>query len=110
MRDAARSVLHSVSCLLALICACANPSLAADLGGAEHPTSASVADGREWSFTFTTYGWIPWLSGNTTVKGHNFDVSLDPSEIFGHLDWSTLPAWMSYAEARRGPLSLFNDV
>jgi hypothetical protein len=27
------------------------------------------------------------------------------------LDWPIIvPAWMSYAEARRGPLSLFNDI
>ena len=27
-----------------------------------------------------------------------------------HLDWSTLPAWMSYAEARKGQISFFNDI
>ena len=37
-------------------------------------------------------------------------MAVDPIQLFEHLDWSTLPAWMSYAEARRGPLSLFNDI
>ncbi|HML30746.1 MAG TPA: hypothetical protein PKE16_18285 [Hyphomicrobium sp.] len=63
-----------------------------------------------WSFVFTTYGWVPWLTGNTVIKGRSFDVAVDPSDLFGHLDWSTLPAWMSYAEARRGPIGLFNDI
>src|SRR5262249_51971761 len=39
-----------------------------------------------------------------------FDVQADPSQIFSHLDWSTLPAWMSYTEARNGPVGLFNDI
>lgn len=83
----------------------------ADLGTARTMSlSEPMTAPSQWSFTFTTYGWIPWMSGNATVKGHAFDVSVEPSDIFGHLDWSTLPAWMSYAEARRGQLSLFNDV
>jgi hypothetical protein len=45
-----------------------------------------------------------------TIKGRTFDVQVDPTEMFEHLDWSTLPAWMSYAEARNGRISLFNDI
>ena len=37
-------------------------------------------------------------------------MEADPSQILGHLDWSTIPAWMSYAEARNGPIGLFNDI
>jgi hypothetical protein len=45
------------------------------------------------------------------VKGRGFDVAVDPADLITHLDWpSIVPAWMSYAEARRGPLSLFNDI
>jgi len=45
------------------------------------------------------------------VKGRALDVAVDPSKVINHLDWPTIvPAWMSYAEARRGPLSLFNDI
>ena len=50
------------------------------------------------------------MSGNMSIKGRALDVNAGPSEIFSHLDWSTLPAWMSYAEARRGPIGLFNDI
>ncbi len=45
-----------------------------------------------------------------TVKGRKFDVQVDPIEMLDHLNWSTLPAWMSYAEARNGPIGLFNDI
>ena len=65
----------------------------------------------QWQFSFTPYGWLPWISGNMVVKGRGLDVAVDPSQVINHLDWPTIvPAWMSYAEARRGPLSLFNDI
>ncbi|MFA5955057.1 hypothetical protein [Hyphomicrobium sp.] len=91
-----------------LFCLHSGAALSADLGAAE-PSRAAVP-ASSWSLIFTTYGWIPWMSGNMTVKGRPLDVNVDPSQVFGHLDWSTLPAWMSYAEARRGPVGLFNDV
>ena len=50
------------------------------------------------------------MSGTMAIKGRSFDVQADPSQILGHLDWSTIPAWMSYAEARNGPIGLFNDI
>lgn len=84
------------------------PASSADLGeGTARPLATAQSP---WTFTFTAYGWLPWLSGNTTIKGRTFDVQVDPVEMLEHLDWSTLPAWMSYAEARRGPISVFNDI
>jgi len=50
-----------------------------------------VAAPSKWSFSFTPYGWIPWLSGDMVVKGRAFDVAVDPIQLFEHLDWSTLP-------------------
>ena len=86
------------------------PAASADLGRPYTPEAERMPAASPWSFTFTTYGWVPWLSGNMTIKGRTFDVQVDPIEMFEHLDWSTLPAWMSYAEARSGPISLFNDI
>ncbi len=86
----------------------AGKAASADLGGTDQPKSVTTPN--QWSFSFTPYGWIPWLSGDMVVKGRAFDVAVDPVQLVEHLDWSTLPAWMSYAEARRGPLSLFNDI
>mgnify|MGYP000681018080 CR=1 FL=1 len=100
----------SLSSLLSLVLVSigfTSPAASADLGPKPAQPAASPS---EWSYTFTSYGWIPWMSGNSTIKGHDFNVSAGPSEIFSHLNWSTLPAWMSYAEARNGPLGLFNDI
>jgi hypothetical protein len=85
-----------------------SPVASADLGRAYTPEP--VAAPSPWTFTFTTYGWVPWLSGNATIKGRAFDVQVTPIELLDHLNWSTLPAWMSYAEARNGPVGLFNDI
>jgi hypothetical protein len=51
------------------------------------------------------------MTGDVVVKGRTLDVAVDPAQLIDHLDWSDIvPAWMSHIEARRGPLSLFNDV
>jgi hypothetical protein len=87
------------------------PAASADLGPESREQLAEPAPPlSQWQFSFTPYGWLPWISGNMVVKGRALDVAVDPIEIIDHLDWSTLPMWMSYAEARRGPLSLFNDI
>lgn len=102
---------HRLKAAVLMIASCAAVGSAVPAGSAELSHGPSqTTDAGNWSVIFTTYGWIPWLSGNTTIKGRSFDVSVDPSDMFGHLDWSTLPAWMSYAEARRGPIGLFNDI
>ena len=45
------------------------------------------------------------------VKGRTLDVAVDPAQIIDALNWPDIvPAWFSYTEARRGPLSLFNDI
>jgi len=89
-----------------------NPAKSADLGPPPGEQLAEPAPlPSQWQFSFTPYGWLPWISGNMVVKGRALDVAVDPSKVINHLDWPTIvPAWMSYAEARRGPLSLFNDI
>ena len=89
-----------------------HPAKSADLGPPPGEQLAEPAPlPSQWQFSFTPYGWLPWISGNMVVKGRALDVAVDPSQVINHLDWPTIvPAWMSYAEARRGPLSLFNDI
>jgi hypothetical protein len=101
------SVLAASLVSVALLASTA-PVVGADLGRAYTPEP--VAAQSPWSFAFTTYGWVPWMSGNMAIRGREFDVQANPSQILSHLDWSTLPAWMSYAEARNGPIGLFNDI
>ena len=102
----AYSVL-AASAISAALLASATPAASADLGG---NTLRPVAAPSQWSFSFTTYGWLPWMSGNSVIKGRSLDVQANPAQILENLDFSSFPAWMSYAEARNGRLSLFNDV
>jgi hypothetical protein len=88
-------------------------ALSADLGPNPQPQllPEPLPPLSQWEFSFTPYLWLPWMSGNVVVKGRGFDVAVDPAQLITALDWPTIvPAWMSYAEARRGPLSLFNDI
>jgi hypothetical protein len=57
--------------------------------------------------TFTPYGRLTALNGDVTVKGRSVDINVDSFKVLGHLDAAP---WMSYAEARRGPLALYNDI
>lgn len=90
-----------------------NPASAADLNGLPPLQSAEVSNApaaRDWSFSFSTYGWLPWISGDLSVRGRPLTVEASPDQLIEALDWSTLPIWMSQAEARNGRFSLFNDI
>jgi hypothetical protein len=88
------------------------PAASADLGPQpREPLAEPAPPPSQWQYSFTPYLWLPWISGDVVVKGRSLDVAVDPAEIIDHLDWPIIvPAWMSHAEARRGPLSLFNDI
>ena len=94
------------------IVAATKPAASADLGPApSQPLPAPPPPLSQWQFSFTPYLWLPWISGDMAVKGRGLDVAVDPAQIITHLDWPVIvPAWMSHAEASRGPLSLFNDI
>jgi hypothetical protein len=87
-------------------------ALAADLGGAPplRTDSKPVASYNPWTFSFTTYGWLSWVKGDLTVRGRELEVDATPKQIIDALDWSGIPVWMSYSEARLGKLTLFNDI
>jgi len=59
-----------------------------------------------WSYQFTPYAWVPWVQGNAVVRGRGFNVYADPVDVLEHLDFS----WMSYMQAKKGPLTLFSDI
>ena len=103
-------LLFGLAAALCALPAVMGPAASADLGPESRELAQPAPPLSQWQFSFTPYGWLPWISGNMVVKGRALDVAVDPIEIIDHLDWSTLPMWMSYAEARRGPLSLFNDI
>jgi hypothetical protein len=72
------------------------------------PEPQSASD--SWTFSFTTYAWTPWISGDLTIKGRSFDVDVTAGQVLEALDWSGIPAWFSYAEARKGRIAIFNDI
>jgi hypothetical protein len=83
----------------------------ADLGGWKDKAELEpVPAARAWTLDFTTYSWLTWLTGETTVRGRAFDVNATPIEVVEKLDWSTLPVWMSHAELRIGRFGVFNDI
>jgi len=96
----------SAAILLVSIQAAQSGELQAAEAGSPAPQGASGG----WTFSFTTYAWLPWISGDLTVKGRSFDVDVTPSQVLDALDWSGIPAWFSYAEARNGRVALFNDI
>jgi hypothetical protein len=109
LNDLARTRIPGYMALLSTVFLGIGPSQAADLG--EPPQLAEpAAPPSPWTFSLTPYGWLPWLTGDLVARNRKFDVQANPIQILDNLDWSTLPVWMSYAEARNGRLTLFNDI
>jgi hypothetical protein len=80
-------------------------------------TAAALADGMDparavapaepWSLHATPYGWLPFLDGDVTVAARTTNLNVNPIQVLEHLE--RVP-WMSYVEARKGPLVLYNDI
>jgi hypothetical protein len=87
-------------------------ALAADLGGSlkDSAPPAPATPVSPWQLSFTTYGWLTWIKGDVTIKGRPLSIDVSPKDVLNALDWSQIPVWMSYFEARNGRLSLFNDI
>lgn len=71
---------------------------------------ASSSEKSAWTFSFTTYSWLPWLTGDAAIRGRSFDVDLAPDDVLRSLDWSTIPVWMSTGELRNGKFTLISDI
>ncbi len=99
------SSISAISAVASAALLTAGSASSADLGRATEP----VPPASQWTFTFTPYSWLPWVTGDTVVEGRKFDVDVTPWEIVEHLDDLDF-MWMSYMEARRGPIGLFTDI
>ena len=62
---------------------------------------------NQWVVTLTPYAWLPFLAGDQTIRGRTVEIDVNPIEVLEHL--RAIPL-MSYAEARNGPLALYNDI
>jgi hypothetical protein len=80
------------------------PPAAALADGMEQPKLVAVPSG--WTYQFTPYAWDPWVTGDAVVRGRSFSVDVTPIEVLEDLNF----AWMSYQQAKNGPLTLFTDV
>lgn len=112
MTDIANDIRRVLIAAILVIGVCL-PVAAADLGGDpgwQAPVSEPVPPSRGWTFNFTPYSWLAWTTGDLAVRGRQVDVKATPIDLIDALDWSTVPIWMSYAEARNGRFSLFNDI
>jgi len=99
------SSLSAISAVATAALFTAGAATSADLGSVAEP----VPPARQWTFNFTPYSWLPWVTGDMTIKGRQFDVDVTPWDIIEHLDDLDF-MWMSYMEARRGPIGLFTDI
>jgi hypothetical protein len=80
-----------------------SPAIAADLG---YPEPAPLPN--KWQFAFTPYAWAINVNGNATARGQKVDINESFFDIVEKSD--SLLAWMSYFEARKGPVSFFTDL
>jgi hypothetical protein len=84
-----------------------DPALGAELGAGPPKLEEQMAPSTPWTLSVTPYSWLAGLNGSTTVKGRATDIDVGAFEVLG--DLHGMP-WMSYAEARSGPLALYNDI
>lgn len=107
MGRSVRPGLPELTVIGLVLCGSATTGSTADLG---YPAADAPVASSEWTFAFTPYAWLAFMSGRAEVGSTTLDVDLTPGDILRNLDWSEVPIWMSYAELRRGPLSFFNDI
>jgi hypothetical protein len=71
--------------------------------------AAPAAPGSPWTFRFTPYGWMTFMSGSQTVKGRTVAVDTNVFKMFS--DSQTLIPFMGYFEARyQDRVALFVDL
>ena len=102
MRNLATALLKLGVCV-GLVSAPANVAFGSDAASMRLSPDASNA----WTFSATPYGWLPFLQGDQIIRGRTVDIDANPIEVLEHLDAAP---WMSYVEARRGRLVLYNDI
>jgi hypothetical protein len=83
-------------------------ALAADVSPPALPAPITVSVPSAWTYRITAYAFLPWISGNQTVKGRTASVDTNVFRVMS--DGATVLGLMAYGEARNGPLSLFADI
>jgi hypothetical protein len=102
MRYLARALLGLGICV-----GFAMPPVSVALGGDTMSARFAADAGNTWTFSATPYGWLPYLQGQQTIRGRTVHIYANPIQVLEDLDAAP---WMSYVEARRGRLALYNDI
>ncbi|MFM9110094.1 MAG: hypothetical protein ACKOPN_05780 [Prochlorococcaceae cyanobacterium] len=98
--------------LLALLTALAPLAAAAAAPPAEAPPAQTCsrplppADSSAWAFTLEPYGFAPWVSSTTTVRGFEVSADLTPGQVLNALEM----AGSLRASAERGRVGLLTDL
>jgi len=71
------------------------------------PGHAAEPNGSQWVLEATPYGWAPFLKGSTAINGRVIDIDFTPLDVLKNLE--SVP-FIGYAEARKGPVTLYGDV
>src|SRR5262252_8075168 len=110
--EAPMRVFGKSACSGIIVCATismvgAQSASAADLGSGPVERQERSLLASPWTVSAMPYLWLPWLQGDVTVKGVTGSLYVNPYQVLEHLE--RMP-WMSYIEARNGPLVLYNDI
>ena len=103
-----RAFLIGLFEVLAGLLAVADPAASADLGPGVAQVVKPVPQPSQWQFSFTPYGWMTSVNGNTTAAGHTVDIDASFFDIVEKSD--SIMALMGYFEARKGRFGFFTDV
>ncbi|HEY4167808.1 MAG TPA: hypothetical protein VGM96_13580, partial [Reyranella sp.] len=76
------------------------------------------ADPEPWRIGFTSYVWMPSISGSITTRGQTVDLDADMfqrlKQYTGPIDvtqrGNSVAAFMGYFEADKGPAGLYADL
>jgi hypothetical protein len=76
--------------------------------GGDTTSARYLADtGSAWTLSAMPYSWLTYLNGDQAIRGRTVSIDANPIQVLEHLDAAP---WMSYVEARRGRLVLYNDL
>jgi len=108
-------LLAAVACVLGLSASLAQAQVAptaADADQAQAPATdkPKSGDGKsddDWRFGFTGYAWLNGLAGNATARGNTINFNSSILDLFQKS--SSLAAWDSYFEGRKGRFGFYGD-
>ncbi len=106
-RDTRIGIWGFGAAIAAILWFAASPAFAADLSPSAGSKDEVAGPLSGWSVSFTPYGWLTFLDGSVTVKDRTADLNVNPITVIEHLE--RMP-WFSYLEARKGPVSFYNDL